>query len=80
MEQSVINKFREWKELAVEDPDLVRELDEIGSDEEAVIERFSTDLDFGTAGLRGVLGAGTIRMNLYTGRRAAQAVSNGLPR
>lgn len=80
MEQSVINKFREWKELAVEDPDLVRELDEIGSDEEAVIERFSTDLDFGTAGLRGVLGAGTIRMNLYTVRRAAQAMSNVLLR
>lgn len=80
MEQSVINKFREWKELAVEDSDLVRELEAIGSDEEAISERFSADLDFGTAGLRGVLGAGTIRMNLYTVRRAAQAMSNVLLR
>ena len=65
-----------WCENAVEDPDLVAELKEISDDPEAIRERFYQDLAFGTGGLRGVLGAGTARMNIYTVRRATQGLAN----
>ena len=64
-----------WCANAVDDTDLQNELKSITSDEQAIRERFYRDLEFGTGGLRGVLGAGTNRMNIYTVRRATQ----GLP-
>ena len=45
-------------------------------DENEIKERFYTDLEFGTAGLRGIIGAGTNRMNIYTVRRATQGLAN----
>lgn len=80
MEKTIMEEYRRWKACAAEDPDLVRELREIEADERAVYERFYTSLDFGTAGLRGILGAGTNRMNLYTVRRATQGLCNVLLR
>ena len=65
-----------WRENAVGDPDLVRELSEIEGDADAIRERFYTDLEFGTGGLRGVLGAGTGRMNIYTVCRATQGLAD----
>ena len=67
-----------WKEKAVEDPDLVAELQSIDGDEVAIKDRFYADMEFGTAGLRGIIGAGTIRMNIYTVRRATQGYANYL--
>lgn len=67
-----------WKEKAVEDPDLVAELQSIEGDETAITDRFYADMEFGTAGLRGIIGAGTIRMNIYTVRRATQGYANYL--
>ncbi len=67
-----------WKEKAVEDPDLVAELRSIEGDEVAIKDRFYADMEFGTAGLRGIIGAGTIRMNIYTVRRATQGYANYL--
>ena len=55
-----------WCARAVEDPDLTAELAAIRGDAEAVADRFYRDLEFGTGGLRGVIGAGSNRMNLYT--------------
>ena len=55
-----------WLARAVEDPDLAAELEAVRSDPDAVNDRFYRDLAFGTGGLRGVIGAGTNRMNLYT--------------
>lgn len=68
--------YQLWCKNATEDPDLVRELAEISGDDEAIRERFYCDLEFGTGGLRGVLGAGTGRMNIYTVRRATQGLAN----
>ena len=67
-----------WKEKAVEDPDLAAELQSIEGDETAITDRFYADMEFGTAGLRGIIGAGTIRMNFYTVRRATQGYANYL--
>ena len=65
-----------WCEKAVDDPDLVTELKSIEGDEEAIIDRFYRDLEFGTGGLRGVIGAGAYRLNIYTIRRATQGLAD----
>ena len=62
----------------MEDPDLLEELQAVKGKEEEINDRFYQDLEFGTAGLRGVLGAGTNRMNIYTVRKATQGLSNYL--
>ena len=49
---------------------------DLKDDENEIKERFYTDLEFGTAGLRGVIGAGTNRMNIYTVRKATQGLAN----
>lgn len=66
-----------WKQNAVLDPDLIEELNAV-SDEDAIVDRFYTELEFGTAGLRGVIGAGTNRMNVYTVGRATQGLAQYL--
>ena len=78
-------ELNRWLERAGEDPDLAKELREIQNDRKAVSDRFYRHLAFGTGGLRGVIGAGTNRMNIYTVRRATQALADylnaaGLPR
>ncbi len=70
------NQLRLWLDRAGEDPDLIAELQDIQNDEKAVSDRFYRHLAFGTGGLRGVLGAGTNRMNIYTVRRATQALAD----
>ena len=72
------NQLRLWLDRAGEDPDLTAELQSIRNDEKAVSDRFYRHLAFGTGGLRGVLGAGTNRMNLYTVRRATQGLADYL--
>ena len=67
-----------WCQKATEDEDLIKELKSIKNDANAIKERFYADLEFGTAGLRGVIGAGTIRMNIYTVRRATQGLAEYL--
>ena len=67
-----------WCKNAKEDPDLKAELDRIKGDSEAINDRFYRDLEFGTGGLRGVIGAGTNRMNIYTVRRATQGFADYL--
>ena len=67
-----------WCENAKADPDLVTELESIKNDNEAINDRFYRDLEFGTGGLRGVIGAGTNRMNIYTVRRATQGFADYL--
>ena len=71
------SRFTLWKEKAVDDPDLLSELSGL-NDEKEIFERFYRDLEFGTGGLRGVIGAGTNRMNIYVIRRATQGLCNYL--
>ncbi len=68
--------YRLWLANATDDADLQEELKSIENDEEAINDRFYRDLEFGTGGLRGVLGAGTNRMNIYTIRRATQGLAD----
>ena len=68
--------YNEWRKFATEDSDLVNELESIKSDENEIHERFYTSLAFGTAGLRGIIGAGTNRMNIYVVRQATQGLAN----
>ena len=65
-----------WKAAKLEDPDLVAELQEIEGKDQEIMERFYRDLEFGTAGLRGVLGVGTNRMNIYTVGLATQGMAD----
>ena len=68
--------YKLWLERAREDPDLSAELAALDpeKDADAIHDRFYRDLEFGTGGLRGVLGAGTNRMNIYVIRRATQGL------
>lgn len=70
--------YEVWCEKAVQDADLQTELKSISGDNDAISDRFYRDLEFGTGGLRGVIGAGTNRMNIYTVRRATQGFADYL--
>ena len=70
--------YEQWLNSAVADKDLIPELESIKGDEEAILDRFYKNLEFGTAGLRGVIGAGTNRMNVYTVNQATQGLADYL--
>ena len=71
-----ISVYNEWLTKATDDPALIQELQQIEGDDSAIYDRFYTALKFGTAGLRGVLGAGTNRMNIYVVRQATQGLAD----
>lgn len=73
---SHIKLYDEWCNKAVDDKDLSAELCEIKGNDEEIYERFYRTLEFGTAGLRGIIGAGTNRMNIYVVRQATQGLAN----
>ncbi|MEG1895311.1 MAG: phospho-sugar mutase, partial [Oscillospiraceae bacterium] len=68
-------EYKRWLEQVTQE-DLHKELCDIHEDEEQIEDRFLLNLEFGTAGLRGVLGAGTNRMNIYTVGKATQGLAN----
>lgn len=68
--------YQEWLDNAYFDEATKAELKGIAGDEKEIEERFYTELEFGTAGLRGIIGAGTNRMNIYTVRKATQGLAN----
>lgn len=68
--------YKLWLENAVKDPDLKTELEGIEGKEEEISDRFYRELEFGTGGLRGVIGAGTNRMNVYTVNKATQGLAD----
>ena len=74
MEQ-YLARYQEWLEFEELQPELREELEAIQNDEKEIYERFYQDLTFGTGGLRGILGAGTNRMNIYTVRRATAGLA-----
>ena len=69
-------EYERWLAHALSDPDLKPELESVAGDDEAIKDRFAVSLKFGTAGLRGVIGAGTNRMNVYVIRQATQGLAN----
>ena len=74
MLERIREAYKLWLKQATADPDLIPELRAMGEDE--IEQAFYADLAFGTAGLRGVLGAGTNRMNVYTVAKATQGLAN----
>ncbi len=73
-------EYERWLQRAVDDPDLVPELETVRGQEAEIADRFAVELEFGTAGLRGVIGAGTNRMNIYIVRKATQGLANYINR
>lgn len=71
-----MDEYKRWREANLEDGELKEELLSIDGNEEEIKERFAVALKFGTAGLRGILGAGTNRMNIYVVRQATQGLAN----
>lgn len=70
--------YKIWSEKAVLDTDLQAELSQCNGKEDEILDRFYKNLEFGTGGLRGVIGAGTNRMNVYTVGQAAQGLADYL--
>ena len=68
--------YQEWLESPYFDEETKAELRGIAGDDKEIKERFYAELEFGTAGLRGIIGAGTNRMNVYTVRKATQGLAN----
>ncbi len=69
-------EYKRWLEAELLDFDLKKELQDIEGNDDAIKERFAVALQFGTAGLRGTLGAGTNRMNIWVVRQATQGVAD----
>ena len=76
MKQDIERQYRLWLEKAVADADVARELRAMAGDEARIEDAFYRHLAFGTGGLRGVIGAGTNRMNVYTVAKASQGLAN----
>lgn len=74
MKKEIENKYQSWLINAVDDKDLIPELEKMSEEDKE--SAFYADLEFGTAGLRGILGAGTNRMNIYVVRKATQGLAN----
>lgn len=68
--------FKYWLSNAVEDLDLIKELNLMKNDPKIIEDAFYRELEFGTGGLRGIIGAGTNRMNIYVIRKASQGLAN----
>lgn len=73
-----MEKYEEWRRKVPAECDIAKELKDIENDQAEKEDRFYKDLEFGTAGLRGVIGAGTNRMNIYTVSKATQGYANFL--
>ena len=73
-----MTEFERWLGMDLDDKDLTAELESVKDKPEEINDRFYRDLEFGTGGLRGVIGAGTNRMNVYTVRKATQGMANYL--
>ena len=76
MKTEIMEQYKLWCEKATEDADVKAELEAIASDEAKIEDAFYRNLEFGTGGLRGVIGAGTNRMNIYTVAKASQGLAN----
>ena len=71
-----MSRYTRWCETTLADPDLTEELKNMSGDEERITDAFYRELEFGTGGLRGVIGAGTNRMNVHTVSKASQGLAD----
>lgn len=80
MEQKIMEQYKLWTKLAAEDKDVAEELRKMAEKEEVIEDAFYRNLSFGTGGLRGKIGAGTNRMNIYTVAKASQGLADYVQR
>lgn len=78
MKKYANSEYRRWLEMTREDLQLQQELEQLSDNEEERLDSFYTDLRFGTSGIRGIIGAGTNRMNEYVVRRTTQGLADYL--
>ena len=78
MTEMIMKQYQLWTEKATADADLTDELKSMAGDEKKISDSFYRNLSFGTGGLRGIIGAGTNRMNIYTVAKASQGLSDYL--
>ena len=71
-----LDEYKKWCNDSIFDEETKKELKEIENNEKEIEDRFYKELEFGTAGLRGIIGAGTNRMNIYTVGKATQGLAN----
>lgn len=77
MEKEVIlQEFYRWKKEAKDEREIIRELEDMENQTEKIEDAFYKELSFGTGGLRGIIGAGTNRMNIFTVAKASQGLSD----
>lgn len=76
MDSYIRNRYNLWLENAVDDIDIIKELEIMKKDDKKIEDAFYKDLSFGTGGLRGIIGAGTNRVNIYTIAKATQGLAN----
>ena len=76
MNQNYMKQYELWLDKAVEDKEVAEELRSMEGSQETIESAFYKNLEFGTGGLRGVIGAGTNRMNIYTVAKASQGLAN----
>ena len=76
MNDAILNNYQRWTERAIADIDVINELKDIAGNEEKIEDAFYKDLTFGTGGLRGVIGAGTNRLNVHTVAKASQGLAD----
>ena len=76
LDEKIMKQYQLWCEKATVDKDVVDELEQMASDEGKIEDAFYRELSFGTGGLRGVIGAGTNRMNVHTVAKASQGLAN----
>ena len=74
--EQIEKEYLRWSQRAVEDPDIIEELQRMGSSVSLKEDGFYRNLEFGTGGLRGVMGAGINRMNIYTVAKASQGLAD----
>ena len=74
--ENYLIEYEKWLHSPLLDKDTIAELENIKNDQNAIKERFSKNLEFGTGGMRGIVGAGTARMNKYTIAKTTQGLAN----
>lgn len=74
--EMIMKEYHRWVDWATEDSDIKEELNNIAGDYEKIEDAFYRNLEFGTGGLRGVIGVGTNRMNIYTVAKASQGLAS----
>lgn len=76
MDNSIQKEYQRWCKMATADNDIIKELQEIEGDKKRIEDAFYRNLAFGTGGLRGIIGSGTNRMNVYTVAKASQGLAD----